>query len=428
MGRAADPAALGAVEALAAIRRGELDSQTLVRACLDRIAEREPMVEAWAWLDAEGALRAARDRDREPPTGPLHGLPVAVKDVIDVAGLPTGCGSTIHAGAIARVDAACVAAVRAAGGVILGKTQTAELANTEPPPTRNPRAMAHTPGGSSSGSAAAVADRMVPLSFGTQTAGSTIRPAAYCGIVGYKPSFGLINRSGLKFSAESLDTIGLMARTVADVSLFAQALTGLGVQTRIDTVGLRIALHRGPFRDQASQAAQAALDEAAHRLARSGAIVSNFEPDWAGERLRHAQQTVMLYELARASRWEWDQARAALSARFRANVERGLAIDAQAHARAMVDIVEARARVTAALKDVDGILTFAAPGEAPQGLSSTGDSVFNRIWTALGVPCISLPAGLGPQGLPLAVQWVGAPWSDAATLAAARVIESVLSA
>ena len=426
MSAASDPAALGAVAAIAAIREGSLKSQTLVQACLARIAERESTLEAWAQLDAEGALRAARDRDRERPTGLLHGLPIAVKDVIDVAGLATGCGSPIHAGAIARVDAACVAAARAAGAVILGKTHTAELANTEPPPTRNPWAISHTPGGSSSGSAAAVADRMVTLAFGTQTAGSTIRPAAYCGIVGYKPSFGRINRAGLKFSAESLDTIGLMGRSVADVALFGQALTGLAAAPDSDPARLRIGLHRGPFRDQASRPAQAALEEVAQRLAAAGARVTAFEPDWAGDRLREAQQTVMLFELARASRWEWEQARGDLSERFRANVERGLAIDAQAHERALRHVADARALATTELKDLDGILTFAAPGEAPQGLSSTGDSVFNRIWTALGLPCLSLPAGLGPQGLPLAVQWVGLPWSDAATLASALAIERVL--
>jgi Asp-tRNA(Asn)/Glu-tRNA(Gln) amidotransferase A subunit family amidase len=419
---------LSAVEAISAMRAGEFDAQTLVSACLQRIAAREPTIEAWAQLDVEGAMRQARARDREPRNGLLHGLPIAVKDVIDVAGLATGCGSPIHAGAIARVDAACVAAARAAGAVILGKTHTAELANTAPPPTRNPLAIDHTPGGSSSGSAAAVADWMVPLAFGTQTAGSTIRPAAFCGVIGYKPSFGLINRAGLKFSAESLDTIGLFGRTVADVALFAQALTGLSVAPRPDPAGLRIGLHRGPFRDQASAAAHQALEQAAERLASAGAQVTVFEPDWAGERLRDAQQTVMLFELARASRWEWDHARDQLSERFRVNVERGLAIDALRHQQALRELGAARARIEVHAGEFDGILSFAAPGEAPEGLSSTGDSVFNRIWTGLGVPCLSLPAGTGPQGLPLAVQWIGWPWSDQAMLATAHAIEPVITA
>jgi len=418
---------MGAAEAARAIRSGTLDSQTLVQACLDRIAEREPEVMAWAHLDPEAALAQARVRDGQAPTGLLHGVPMGVKDVIDVQGLPTGCGSPIHAGAIARVDAACVALARAAGAVILGKTHTAEFANTAPPPTRNPIAVGHTPGGSSSGSAAAVADAMVPLALGTQTVGSTIRPAAFCGIVGYKPSFGLINRAGLKFSAESFDTIGLMGRSVADVALLGQALAGIEPGSARDVRGLRIGLCLGAFREAASRAARTRLEVVAQRLSDAGAIVSEFEPAWADERLREAHQTVMLHELARASLWEFAHHRECLSERFRINVEKGLAISIEAWQRSSQVIRRCRQEMAAVAATLDGVLTFAAPGEAPEGLASTGDSVFNRIWTALAVPCLSLPAGSGEMGLPLAVQWVGFEGQDAETLATAAAIEAALA-
>lgn len=424
----AGPEWLGAVDAARSIRESRLDSETLVRACLDRIAGREPEVLAWAHLDADGALAQARARDAQAPIGLLHGVPIGVKDVIDVEGLPTACGSPIHAGSLARVDAACVALVRAAGAVILGKTHTAEFANTAPPPTRNPIAPSHTPGGSSSGSAAAVADAMVPLALGTQTVGSTIRPAAFCGIVGYKPSFGLINRAGLKFSAESFDTIGLMGRSVADVALLARVLAGVHPHGARDVRGLRIGLCLGAFRDAASVAARTALESSAVCLREAGAIVTEFEPAWADERLRDAHQTVMLHELARASLWEVQHHAGELSERFRLNIEKGLSIDTAQWQASRRQIADCRLRMAAQSQELDGVLTFAAPGEAPEGLGSTGDSVFNRIWTALAGPCLSLPAGRGEQGLPLAVQWVGFEGEDAAALAAAAAIEEVLAA
>jgi len=331
---------LGAAEAARAIRGGDLDSQTLVQACLYRIAQREPDVMAWAHLDAEAALGQARARDREAPIGLLHG---------------------------------------------------------------------------------------VPLAFGTQTVGSTIRPAAFCGIVGYKPSFGLVNRAGLKFSAESFDTIGLLGRNVADVGLLAQAVAGVAAIARRDVRGLRIGLCQGAFREVASGAARARLEEVAQRLSDAGAIVSEFEPAWADEGLREAHQAVMLHGLARASLWEYQHHRERLSERFRINVEKGLAISIEAWQRSIQLIRACRHEMAAVAATLDGVLTFAAPGEAPEGLSSTGDSVFNRIWTALAVPCLSLPAGIGEKGLPLAVQWVGFEGQDAETLAAAAAIEAVLA-
>ncbi len=222
----AAPASLTASQAAALIAAGQLSSVELVQSCLDRIALRESTLHAWSYLDPEQAIHQARARDAASPAGPLHGIPIAVKDVIDVSGMPTGMGSSIYDGYRPRADAACVAVLRAAGAVILGKTVTAEFAGVSPGATTHPLAPAHTPGGSSSGSAAAVADGMVPVAFGTQTGGSIVRPASFCGIMGFKPSYGTVNRAGLKLAAESLDTIGLMARDIDDVALFWRALVG----------------------------------------------------------------------------------------------------------------------------------------------------------------------------------------------------------
>src|SRR6266478_6832973 len=220
-----DPLSLSARVAAQEIAAGRLAAEALVTACLDRIAARESVVGAWHHLDPDAALAAARQRDAEPPRGPLHGIPIAVKDLIDTAETPTGYGSPIYEGHRPAADAACVALARAAGAVALGKTVTTEFACFTAGKTANPHNPAHTPGGSSSGSAAAVADGMAPLALGTQTAGSVIRPAAYCGVVGYKPSFGLINRAGVKPLADSLDTVGVFARTVEDAAFFAGVLS-----------------------------------------------------------------------------------------------------------------------------------------------------------------------------------------------------------
>ncbi|MBC7779338.1 MAG: amidase, partial [Proteobacteria bacterium] len=220
---------LSAVEASAALRAGTLTSEALVAACLERIAHREHDVQAWAHVDAEQALAQARALDRMPPRSPLHGIPVGIKDVIDTFDMPTAYGSPIYRAHRPSADAACVSLIRELGGVIMGKTVSTEFATRQPNKTRNPHALERTPGGSSSGSAAAVADFMVPLALGTQTSSSIIRPAAYCGVVGYKPSFGLINRAGMKFLSESLDTIGVLARTVEDAALLVGTLSGVAL-------------------------------------------------------------------------------------------------------------------------------------------------------------------------------------------------------
>jgi Asp-tRNA(Asn)/Glu-tRNA(Gln) amidotransferase A subunit family amidase len=423
-----NPARLTGAEAARLIGAGQLKSEELVRACLDRIAERDGEIGAWTCFDVEQALRRARELDREAgPRGVLHGIPVGVKDVIDTADLPTEYGSPIYRGHRPRADASCVSLARSAGAIVLGKTATTEFASIHPAPTRNPLNPACTPGGSSSGSAAAVADFMVPLAFGTQTAGSTIRPAAFCGVVGYKPTFNLINRAGLKFSAESLDTIGLFARSVEDVALFAHALSGQGMPA-FAAAPVRIGLHRTPRWMSAQPAAREALEQAAQQLAAAGAAVTERELGPGFESLYDAQGVIMRYEVARATAWETVSHRELLSPEFAERMDQGMAISHSEYQAAQDQAELCRQRFAGELAGVDVLLTLSASGEAPQDLKTTGDAMFNRIWTLLGAPCVHVPSGVGPRGLPLGVQVVGVRGGDLATLRCAHWIESKLGA
>ena len=296
-----EPCELTATEAAQCIARRELTSEALVRSCLERISAREPQVQAWTFLDAELALAQARACDRQSPRSPLHGVPVGIKDVLDTADMPSEYGSPIHRGHRPHADAACVAMLRAAGCVILGKTTTTEFANIHPAKTRNPHNPAHTPGGSSSGSAAGVADFMMPLALGTQTGGSTIRPAAYCGVVGLKPTFNSINRAGLKFSAETLDTIGVFARNVEDAALGLHVLSGRAARVGTNAARApRIGLLRTPHWQEADAAARVNLERVAGLLATAGAAVSDATLPPRYEGLYERQSKIALYEAARA--------------------------------------------------------------------------------------------------------------------------------
>jgi Asp-tRNA(Asn)/Glu-tRNA(Gln) amidotransferase A subunit family amidase len=405
----AKPNMHSAAEAARSIAAGRLTSESLVAACLERIAAREPEVRAWACVDRELALKQARALDRVAPRSPLHGVPVGIKDVIDTADLPTEYNSPIYRGHRPRWDAACVALLRQAGCVILGKAATTEFANNHPAATRNPRKLTHTPGGSSSGSAAAVADFMTPLALGTQTGGSTIRPAAYCGVVGCKPSFGSINRAGLKFVAESLDTIGLFARSAEDIALLLHLLSGRAIPD-FQTVSRRkprIGLFRTPRWHEADAATQAAIENAAARLARAGAKVSQFEAPAGYAQLFDGQNQIMCYEEARAFAWEHANDADQISESLRPRIEEGWALSREAYDAARLLARDCRRRLAEQMRDYDYLLTPSAPGEAPVTLANTGNSVFNRVWTLLGVPCVTLPFGSGPNGLPLGVQLVG---------------------
>ena len=320
-----EPNELTAAEAARRIARGRLSSEALVAACLERIAAREPEVQAWAFLDAGLALGQARALDREPPRGPLHGVPVGIKDIFDTADMPTEYNSPIYRGHRPQWDAACVALLRRAGCVILGKTVTTEFASVHPARTRNPRNRAHTPGGSSSGSAASVADHMVPLALGTQTGGSTIRPAAFCGTVGCKPSFNSINRAGLKFAAESLDTIGLFAHSVEDAALGLHVLSGRALPgfEQAPARKPRIGVCRTPRWQDADAATRAMIEQAAARLAKAGARVADFELPQGCAQLFDDHAKIMDYETARALAWEYQNHPGQISASLRPRLEEG---------------------------------------------------------------------------------------------------------
>jgi len=424
-----NPNELGAAEAARRIASRKLTSETLVAACVERIRVRDADVRAWAFFDPDLALRHARELDSaRDPRGPLHGVPVGFKDVLDTCDLPTEYGSPIYRGHRPRWDAACAALVRASGGIVLGKCATTEFANNHPAPTRNPRNLAHTPGGSSSGSAAAVADNMVPLAFGTQTGGSPIRPAAYCGVVGYKPTFNLINRAGLKFVAESLDTIGLYGRAVEDVALLAHAVSGSEIPdfARKPAAGPHICLHRTAKWGEAESAAQSALESAARALAQAGATVRDLEFPADFAQLYDEQNTIMCYEEARALAHEYVHHRSLLSASLRARIEDGMKTPRERYEAAMRHAAECRARLRDVFSQADVLLTLSAPGEAPAGLESTGSSLFNRNWTLLHVPCVHVPTGAGPGGLPLGVQVVGPAGTDAKVLQWANWIQQAL--
>jgi Asp-tRNA(Asn)/Glu-tRNA(Gln) amidotransferase A subunit family amidase len=424
-----DPRSLSARTAAREIAAGRLKAEALAAACLDHIAARESIVGAWEYLDRERALAAARSRDAEAPRGPLHGVPIAVKDLIDTADMPTAYGSPIYRGHRPVIDAACVALARAAGAVVLGKTVTTEFAAFTPGKTANPRNPAHTPGGSSSGSAAAVADGMVPLAFGTQTAGSVIRPAAYCGTVAFKPSFGLWQRAGIKPLADSLDTLGVFARDVEDAAFFAGVLAERRAwrQLALPASPPRFGLYRTPMWDEAEPATAAALDAARAALDAAGAAVEEvaIAPEHHG--LGEAQNTVMVHEMARSLAAERLEHAAQLSPRLAQMLDAGLSTGTDDYDAAIARAEAARARLGEFFGVCDAILVPAAPGEAPVGLGQTGSPVFNRMWTLLGVPCVTLPARWSAIGLPTGVQLVGRVRDDARLLACALFLEQALA-
>jgi len=368
-------------------------------------------------------LAQARELDAGPVRGPLHGLPVGVKDIIDTADMPTCYGAAAYAGHRPAMDAACVALARAAGALILGKTVTTEFAWRHPGKTANPRDPRYTPGGSSSGSAAAVADLMVPLAFGTQTAGSIVRPASFCGIVGYKPSFGMLSRAGVKPLAESLDTVGVMARSPGDAALLVGALSGRDLLPAPLERAPRIALCHTPQWPAAQHETGAALKHAAQAAANAGAHLSNLAlpPEFAG--LQQAQIDVMNYEAYRALASERVHRYAALSDWLKELLQTAGKVDAARYDAARALAAACRAMLGGVFADADVIVAPSAPGEAPKGLASTGDSVFNRIWTLLGVPALNVPCSEGPNGLYVGVQVIGRPGDDARTIAVAQWLQ-----
>ena len=418
---------LTAAEAVARLTAGSLTAEDLTRACLERAEERKS-VKAWTWLDPEQAVTQARVADRAGRPGLLAGLPIGVKDVIDTVDMPTEHGSPIYRGNRPFSDAACVALLRMAGATIMGKTVTTEFANRFPGPTVNPHNPAHTPGGSSSGSAAAVADFQVPVGLGTQTGGSVIRPSAFCGVVGYKPSFGEFSRSGVKLQCHNLDTLGVICRSLDDIALMRAALIAMPLRP-VGRTGAapRIGVCRTPAWDEAEPATQRLIEKTASRLAAAGAKVSDvsFAPQFA-DILQHHRR-IFYYEAARNYAHEYDNHREQVSQVLRDTLlAPGRDLPLAAYVEALETAEAFRAHLDDIFGGIDVLLTPSAPGEAPEGLGSTGGPNFNSIWTLVWTPCVTLPAGTGPRGLPLGVQLVGKRFADEALLDAAAWVEARL--
>ncbi|HET9217906.1 MAG TPA: amidase [Terriglobia bacterium] len=426
----ADLYRLSASEAAAGIHEGKLTSEALVRSCLERIDARESQVKAWVHLDRDFALAQARECDRTASRGPLHGVPFAAKDIMDTAELPTEYGSPIYQGNRPKADAACVALSRAAGGVLLGKTVTTEFASRFPwGKTTNPHNPQHTPGGSSSGSAAAVGDFMVPLAFGTQTVGSVIRPAAFCGCIGYKPSFGEVSTQGVKQNTASFDTVGLFARAVEDLALFRAALTGFAAKplAAVPMNRFKIGFCRTMFWDRAEEYTKKFLEDTASALAQAGAKVSDVDLGKPFEHFEAMGRRINDYEFSRSLTWErahhWDL----LSEFQRDKLTAWLNVSYEQYREAEAVLNRCREHLADAMKDIDLLLTPSAPGEAPAGLTSTGDTSFNILSTWTYTPCITLPVFTGPSGLPVGIQLIGHRNQDHRLLEGAQAVHRVVS-
>ena len=430
---------LSATAAAHAVAAGEISSEQLVEACLAQIREHEPRVMAWQFLDEAHALAQARARDADRAEGrtigALHGVPVGVKDIIDTTDMPTEDGTPLHAGRRPDGDASVVAALRAAGAVIMGKTVTTECATYTPGKTRNPHDATRTPGGSSSGSAAAVAAGMVPLAIGKQTNGSVIRPAAFCGVYGFKPSFGLIPRHGILKISRTLDTVGVFARSLDDIALAVEPLIGHDerdpdtrpraripfVQTLAAAPPLppKIGFVKTPMWERTDESTREAFAELVQAL---GGQCEELElpPSWAEAWEWH--RTLMEAEMAFNLDLEWERGREQLSPTLRQQLESGRAIPALAYQRAVARIPRLLTALDEWFARFDALVTPATPGVAPPA-ETTGDPAFCTLWSLTGLPTISLPLMTGPGGLPLGAQLVGERGRDARLLRTARWLQ-----
>lgn len=419
---------LGAAQAAALLARRELKAEDLVRACLERVTARNDDIHAFVHFDAVSALAQARALDAGPVRGLLHGLPIGVKDLFDTMDLPTTYGSPVYAHHRPAADAASVALCREAGAVVLGKTVTTEFAYFTPGPTVNPHNALHTPGGSSSGSAAAVADHMVPLALGTQTAGSIIRPAAYCGVVGYKPSLGRVTSAGIKSLSPTLDVAGGFGRTVQDAALLGAVLTGDRRLIESEAHGtLRIGLFQSPSWPQAELDTRRAWEIATAALARNSDPCQDVTLPQDFAELIQLQKDVMTFEMARALSHERLRHRHALSPQLLALLDAGMAIDGATHEANLQRTADWRLRIDALFERHDVLLTPSTTGVAPEGLDATGDPLFCRSWSLLGLPAVHLPFATGTKDLPVGLQLVGRMGEDHKLLAAARRIHERLT-
>jgi Asp-tRNA(Asn)/Glu-tRNA(Gln) amidotransferase A subunit family amidase len=436
-------AALSLTDAAEEIREGRVTSRELVRDCLERLEEVDGRVQAWAFLDRGHAMRQAETADvhrqHGRALGPLHGVPIGVKDIFDTGDMPTELGSPVWAGRTPRRDAAVVARLRAAGAVILGKTVTTEYAYYHPGKTTNPHDPARTPGGSSSGSAAAVAAQMVPGAVGSQTNGSVIRPAAFCGVVGFKPTHGLIPRSGALLLSRTLDHVGVFARTVEDVALLAETLVGFDAEDPDTRPVARpplsaVAASAPPLRPRLAYVRSTAWEHAEPVMREAfaelvGALGDSVTEVELGPNLARAidmHRTIMEVEMAHNLRRDYEKAGDGLSAVLRRLIERGRGHAAVDYVDAVATIPALNAALDPVFDEFDAILTPAAPGEAPKGLESTGNPIFCTTWTYLGTPAVTLPLLRSGAGMPLGVQLVARRDNDARLLRTARWLVGAL--
>ena len=428
---------LSASDAQRAIRDGAITSEQLVQSCLARIHQVDGDVQAWTCLDESHARAQARARDLDRaegrPSGPLHGIPVGIKDIIDTCDMPTEDGTVLHAGRTPDRDAKVVAMLRAAGAVIMGKTVTTECATYSPGKTRNPHNPAHTPGGSSSGSAAAVAASMVPLALGSQTNGSVIRPAAFCGVYGFKPTHGLIPRSGILKLSRALDHVGVFARTIEDIALLAETLVGWDAEdpdtrpraaipfrqiaAQAPPLEPLFAFVKPPVWDRAAEDTKAAFAELVSEL--KGLVVEIELPATAAEALGW-HKVIMEAEMAANLDREFEHGRDRLSSSLRAQLERGRDIRALAYQRALARVPRLNEGFEEMFERCAAFITPSAAGTAPKGLDATGDPSFCTLWTLCGMPALNLPLMRGENGLPLGVQLVGPRGGDAQLLRTAN--------
>ncbi len=415
---------LSATEIVNEIAAGKTTCEAVVRDCLARIADRDGVVKAFVNFDADVALGQARALDRGPRRGPLQGIPIGLKDTIDTVDMPTEMGSAIYRGNRPRADASCVALLRRAGAVILGKTATCEFAGSAPPATTNPHNPEHTPGGSSSGSAAAVADFMVPAALGTQTGGSVLRPSSFCGVFGYKPTYNTINKQGVWPAADLIDTIGWLARSIDDIALLTRVLRMQAPEPprKMDSAP-RIGVWRTDLWDTAQDETKAAVAEAAAKLGKAGATVRDVAmPDAFNGLHVIARSTIGFYERAACMAYAWDHQRDRLSPQMQRYIENGHKISRDDYVAGLRRLDDCRVLLAEVFANFDVLLVPCVPGEAPRGLGATGDPSLQAIWTALHTPTMTLPTHRGPNNLPVGIQLVAQRYDDDRLFACARWI------
>ena len=424
-----DPAQMTIAEASREIQSGRLSPSALFDACLERTEQQERVVRAWAHIGGDQSRMAAQLLNLQSSTGVLHGIPFGVKDIIDTADMPTEHGTPVFQGNRPARDAACVALLKEAGGICFGKTVTTELAHFHPGKTRNPHATTHTPGGSSSGSAAAVAACMVPFALGTQTTGSVLRPASYCGVYGYKPSYGDVIRSGVFECSASFDTVGWFTRSVEDIEIVRRALIRAPAAPLVPATlsKLRIGLIRGSAWAKVEPATQRLIETAAEQLGSVVASVTEVKPDAGFDEIPRHHKNIAGYEFARAITWERTRRPQLLSPKLvEGRCEDGMQCTYEQYALSQQALATQRVAISQTMQEYDLLLTATAPGEAWQGLDATGDPVCNTAWTALHMPAVTIPAFTGETGLPVGLQLIGGFRQDGQLLAAAESIRQAL--